>query len=75
MGYYLILDNDYETNLSVIDIIDSSSKLDDLRAVTNYNPTEKTSIPAKGLHFIFKESHNLQNSLTGHYDPASIYQA
>jgi hypothetical protein len=73
MYYYLILDSDYAETGAMIQIIQSSSRLEDLDAIKTYDPTEKNTIP--NIKFEFLKHHDVKNVLSGTVQLAKIYKA
>lgn len=72
MHYYLILDSDFKDAGSTIQIVRSSSRLEDLDLINTYNPTDKITIPFGNFQFL--KDHNITNAQFGKLQPAKIYK-
>jgi hypothetical protein len=73
MHYYLILDSDYAETGAMIQIIQSSSGLEDLDVIKTYDPTKKITIPNRKFKFL--KHHDVKNILSGTTQLARIYKA
>lgn len=72
MHYYLILDSDFKDAGATIQIVKSSSRLEDIDLINTYNPTDKITIPIGDFQFL--KDHVITNAQSGKLHPAKIYK-
>jgi hypothetical protein len=71
MPYYLILDSDFSTTSSMIQVIASSSIEEDPKQITSYNPQKKVWISNREFEKLCPCL--VEDEYSGQSEPAHIY--